>query len=285
MTAASPVAFSIGSTIRSALLAVRRAPARTCGAAAVLSVPLVLSALAVAAAMNGGADTALQGLLAGAPASAPGAIVVRPDSDGQRTLMILALLVLSAAAWPIIAGLLVGAASRPHPATLSELARLWPAFALTLLVQVTALGVLLAALGIAASLAGRVQFQLPAVVLVPGVLLLGSVALRLSLWPAIALRDDVGVIGATRTAWRSTRGHVLRIGGVAIGIAAAALGPALVLAVALRVLLDALAWNEVIVLSPVAIDALALAGLLPGALLMLVLWGIAARELAHRVQA
>lgn len=278
------MAFSIGATVRDALLAVRRTPGQTVGAVLVLCLPAVLSLGAIATTMDAGATTALQGLLAGAPATTPGAIVLRPDAAGRELLALLALLVMITLTWPVAGGLVAGAAAG-QARGLRGLLSLWPAFAVAILLQLVVLGALLVALGILASLAGRIQFQLPAVVLAPGLVLLVTAALRLSLWPSFALREDLGMVRALRRSWTLSRGHATRILFAAGGIALAALGPALLLAVLLRLTLSALASHEVITLSPVAIDAWALAGLIPGALLAIVLWGLAARDLSGRIAA
>lgn len=248
----------------------------------VFCLPALLSLAAVTTVMGSGGTTALQGLLAGAPASTPGAIVLRPGSDGQQLLGLLALFLMVTISWPVAGALLVGAA---HERGLRGLLPLWPTVALAVLVQLALLGAALIGLGLLAWLAGRIQFQLPGVVLAPGLVLLGGAVLRLSLWPSLSLQEDLGAVRGLRRAWSVTRGHGTRITFAALAIAAATLGPALLCAWVVRSVLDALSWHEVIALSPVTIDAWALAGFLPAALLALVLWGLAARELAGRVVA
>ncbi|MFT4035211.1 MAG: hypothetical protein QM679_06520 [Patulibacter sp.] len=282
-SAASPLPFSVGATIGSAWTAFRQAPGSTIGVTVLLTLPVFPTLLAIRGVLHGGGASALQGIVAGAARDTPGAIVLRPERSGVLLLVLLAALLVLVLAWVASAGLVVGA-TRASRSELTAL-RAWPALAITLIVQLLLFGAALATLAALGAAASRIQFQLGTPLLTVGVVALVIVAIRVSLWPTVALDDQIGVVRAVGRTWRQTRGHVLRVTEAAAAVLAAVALPALIVAAIFRLVLVPVATQ--LGLTSIAPATADLYALLPLALALPIggaLWGLVAGELAVAIR-
>jgi hypothetical protein len=280
--------FSLLLPLRRGLADLRRSPVATLAPVAALLLPLLPLVLAADWVLRTGGDVALQGLLVGGPRDGRDVLIARPDGDGIRSLLLLALVVATAVGAVVAAALVAGGphVRRASPAgAVRDAWRAWPLAFVVLVVQLWALGAAVLLLALLASLAGGVRFQLHAVVLVVGLVLLVVGATRLSLWPAIALHDDVGPRTAARRAWRATASDPVRAVLALLLPPSAALALALAAGAVVGALLGAAASAELVVLSPAAIDAWAMLPLVPGVVVGGALAGRAADALRVRLDA
>lgn len=276
----APVVFGLTMPLLAGLSSLRRRPATTLLPVLLLLLPVLPVALAVAGVLRAGADVALTELIAGAPADARGAVIVRPDAYEVRLLVALAALLVVAVALVVAAGLVAGAATAGAGGARDAVRRAWrawPGIALVLVALALVTGVLAAGVVAVAVLAGGVRFQLTSVVLLAGLGTLGVVVLRLSLWPAVALLDGAGLRRALGSSWSATRGSVLRLVLAAVVALLALAAPAGLVWLAVTAGLDALADAEVLDLSPVAIGLWALVATPVAVLAGTVVWGVGAR--------
>lgn len=281
------VAFGLTTPLLAGLRRLRRRPGHVLLPTLVLLLPLVPVALAVAGVLRAGASVALTELIAGAPEGATGAVIVRPDGFGVRMLLALAVLLVVGAALVVAAGLVVGAATAGAAGAgeaLRRAWRAWPAMALWTVLAGLAVAAAAAVVVVLALLAGRLRFPLTAVVLVAGLGTIAVALVRLSLWPTVALDEDVPLHRAVGRAWAITRGHVIRLVLASVVVLLALAFPTGLVWLAVTAILDALADAEVLALSPVAIGLWALA-LVPVAVLVgTVVWGVGARTVAVAAQ-
>ncbi|MDO9409187.1 hypothetical protein [Patulibacter sp.] len=276
----APVAFGLTLPLRAGLGRLVRRPLATLLPVLLLLLPVVPVALAVAGVLRAGADVALTELIAGAPADAPGAVIVRPDGFEVRLLIALAALLTVGVALVVAAGLVTGAAtagSRGAGDAVRRAWRAWPGVALVIVLSALAVALVAAGVVAVAVLAGRVRFQLTSVLLTVGLGATAVVVLRLSLWPAVALRDGVGLRRALGASWTATRGSVVRLVLAAVVVVVALALPTGLAWLAITAVLDALADAEVLELSPVAIGLWALVLLPPAVLVGVVVWGVGGR--------
>jgi hypothetical protein len=284
----APVAFGLTTPLLAGLRRIVRRPGSTLLPVVVLLLPLVPVVLAIAGVLRAGADVALTELIAGAPADATGAVIVRPDGFGVRLLVALAGLLVIAGGIVAAAGLVAGAAtagsSGPGDA-LRRAWRAWPGVALSIVLGALVTGVAAAVVVTVAVLAGHLRFQLTGVVLVLGLGALAVVLVRLSLWPAIALADDASLVGALRRAWSGTRGHVIRLVLASVVVVLGLALPTAVVGLVVTGVLDAFADAEVLDLSPVAFGLWSLALVPVAVLLGTVIWGLGARSTAVAIGA
>ncbi len=264
-----PVAFSLSAPFAHAAKATRRHPALALIPVLVLLLPLIPLAGGVRLVLSEGGSSALQGLIAGAPDGQPGALILRPDLEGWLLLAALAALLATMLAVILAAGLVAGATGATTtpvrgrrgpsvPDTVREAVAVWPAMLVMLVLQlllVTAVG---AGVIVAATYAGRLQFQLPAVVLTLGFGMLLITLIRASLWPAIGVAEASPPLRSLRRSWVLSHKSVSRLIGAAITAFLAVMIPAAVVHTVIKVLLTQLAGQEVIGLSPLAIDLWAL---------------------------
>jgi hypothetical protein len=280
------VRFGLTQPLLSGLGRIRRRPGVALLPVLVLLLPLVPIALAVRGVLRAGADVALTELIAGAPRGAAGAVIVRPDGFGIRLLVLLAVLLVVGAAVVVAAGLVSGAATAGATRVGDAVRRAWGAWPLmvlwTVVMSLVALLVVAAVVAVAV-LAGRLRFQLTAVVLVAGLGALAVVVLRLSLWPSLAIERDEPLRAAVRRSWSATRGSAVRLV-LASAVAAVAVAlPTWLVGLAIGFVLHRLADAEVLALSPVAIGLWSLV-LVPVAVLVgAVVWGTGARTVALAV--
>ncbi len=280
--------FSLLLPLRRGMADLRRAPLATLAPVVVLLLPLVPLSLAADWVLRTGGDVALQGLLVGGPRGGRDVLIARPDGAGIRSLLLLALVVATAVAVVVAAALVAGGprVRRVSPTrAVRDAWRAWPLAFLVLVVQLWVLGAAVLLLALLASLAGGVRFQLHAVVLVVGLVLLVVGAARMSLWPAIALHDDVGPRTAARRAWRATASDPVRAVLALLLPPAAALVVAGVVGALVGALLRAATSAELVVLSPAAVDAWAMLPLVPGVAVGAALAGRAADALRVRLDA
>lgn len=303
-SAPAPVAFGLTEPLVLGLRSVLRRPGPALAPVLVLLLPLLPLAVAIRAVLRAGADEALTGLLAGAPRGAAGAVILRPDGSGVRLLLALAALLAVALAVVATAGLVAGTAgartagdgpaadgrgaTRSGPGTreaLGHAVRTWPRVAATTLPAALVALLVVGLVILLAVLAGRLRFQLTAVVLTLGLGAVTVAVLRLSLWPALALAHRESALGALRRSWASTRGHVLRLVLAALVAAVALALPTWLVGLLVGFVLERLADAELLTLSPVAIGWWSLI-LVPVAVVVgATVWGVGARVVALRVDA
>lgn len=281
-----PVAFSLSAPLVQAVRATRRQPAMALAPVAVMLLPLVPLLGGVRLVLAEGGSGALQGLLAGAPRDRAGALILRPELEGWLLLAALVALVTTMVAVIVAAGLIAGAtASRPASAggdadaepsvaaAVRHAMAVWPAMLVVIVGQLLAVAALASGIGGLAWLAGKLQFQLPAVVLTLGLGWLLIAVIRLSLWPAIGIADAATSVRALRRSWTVSRGSVARLVGAAVTAFLGVAIPTVVLHGVIKLALTALASAEAIGLSPVAIDLWAFVPVPLAIFALSALWG------------
>ncbi|MDO9356065.1 MAG: hypothetical protein Q7T55_20370 [Solirubrobacteraceae bacterium] len=280
----SQVAFSLSAPLMQVVRSTRRHPVSTLAPAALMLLPLIPLVLGVEVVLRGGGSSALQGLIAGAPVGRPGALILRPDTGGWVLLGALAALLATMLAVVVAAGLVTGAAgASPTPIrgrrgpsvadTIKNAFAVWPAMLAVLVIQFVAVAVAAACIGVVAVYAGKVQFQLPTVILTLGLGWILILLVRASLWPAIALAENRPAFSSLVRSFRLSHGHVARILGAALAAFLLVFVPVALLQVLIKALLTMLAGQELIDLSPLAIDLWALVPVPVGVLLLSTLWG------------
>lgn len=279
------VAFSLSAPLLQAARATRHHPAAALAPVLILLLPLVPLVAGIEIVLRGGGSAALQGLIAGAPDDRPGALILRPDLSGWLLLAALAALLLAMVAVVLAAGLVTGAAGaraaalgeeRRHAsvgAAVREALAVWPAMLVVLVAQLLLAGVFIGGLVFIAVMAGRLQFQLPTVVLTLGLGLLLVGAVRASLWPAIAIAENRAPLASLTRSWALTRKDVARLLGAALAAFLFVVVPAAIVQMVVKAILTALAGAEIIDLSPLAIDLWALLPLPVAVFLLSALWG------------
>lgn len=273
------VAFSLAAPLAQVVRETRRRPLATLVPVLVLLLPLVPLVLGIEYVLAEGGSSALQGLIGGAPEGRPGTLILRPDTRGWLLLAALGALLVAVVAVILASGLVAGAATAEEPRarlrhTLPRALAVWPAMLVLIAVQLVVVGVLAAAVGLAAYYAGQeIQWQLPTPVSVVGLALLLILMVRLSLWPAAALAEGLGPFRAMRRSWVVTRGSVSRVLGAGLAALLLIFVPALILRAVVKFVLTALAWQEVIDLSPLAIDLWGFAPFPIAIFLLSAFWG------------
>ncbi|MDQ8045093.1 MAG: hypothetical protein AAGC46_11605 [Solirubrobacteraceae bacterium] len=282
-----PVAFSLSAPLGQAVRAARRRPVATLGPVVALLLPLLPLAAGAQFVLENGGSGALQGLIAGAPAGRPGALILRPDTSGWLLLAALVALLTAMIAVIVAAGLTTGAGAAAalvgdrrreerNPRLDLGLGRslsVWPAMLVALTFQLLVVVVVGAVIVVAAVYAGRIRFQLTSVVELLGLGTLLMWLIRGSLWPATALTEDLPPAAALRRSWEISHGSVLRLLAAALTAALAIGVPALVVRFIVKLVLTALAGQEVIGLSPLAIDLWALVPVPIAIFLISAVWG------------
>ncbi|WP_320673120.1 hypothetical protein [Patulibacter defluvii] len=287
------VAFSLLRPVAAGIGRVRRAPLATLVPVLVLLLPLVPLGFGIDLVLREGGSAALQGLIAGAPRGAAGALIERPDGGGALRLLALGALLVAAAAVAAAAGL-VGAgptaqdavrARRGVAGAVGAAWRVWPSIAALLVLQALVVAAVAGAVVAVAVAAGQLRFQLTPVVLTVGLGALAAVVCRLSLWPAIALDEDRGAWSAAVRAWRLTGGEAVRTIAALLATVLVVAVPLMLLAKLVSFVLWRLERAELLLLSPQAIELWSWAPLPLGLVVAAALWGLGARELVRAAAA